>query len=347
MVAAARACAAAGLPVLCASNPLWERWIRSHGVQWRVLTQLVESHVTQSVAYPDIPEAQTGRSGLGTLQQRIRDFQQRDSARSGLQTLLADVALVVCSATLPRLRTFVEQSGIPCIGVARSAAAPSLQRVRPTPLLYAAATALMAPEVVQSPLERICGEWLLPSEGDIPASLARFLRVNQPYIIVTHGAFLAKSASHVVRTTITAAHGLGMRVLALMPSDSTDIQSDSQTLVWHHALAHDEIFAGAACVVHPGGAGTTQRSVRAGVPSLPIPLASSDRYWATRALQVQLTSAVIQPDALTVPLLSDALAHTITDVTYRYRAREYAVQMANEHGLTQMLGIIGPYLGAP
>jgi len=138
---------------------------------------------------------------------------------------------------------------------------------------------------------------------------------------------------------------LGMRCLILMPADLETVKSDEQTMTWSGPLTHQHVIAGAACVIHPGGAGTTHRVVRAGVPGLAIPLSQSDMYWAQRALQVQLTIAVLQPNEVTTSSLSDALAHLVTDVSYRHRSRLIATTMAAEHGLDQMLTVVQPYLG--
>lgn len=346
MVAAARRCAEHGLHVICASNALWERWIRSHGVHWRALPQHVESHITHGATYPDIPEAQSAVSGVRSLRAKFRHIQEQDAARNAFKMLLENVALVIHPASLSRIRGLADEIGIPSIGVSRSGRGAERRQDRMTPLLYAVSPALLEPQVVQSPLEKVCGEWLLPNEAPIPASLGRFMRVNQPYVIVTHGAFLAPAAMRVVHLTVTAAHALGMRVLALMPSDVTSLQSSPETLVWHQGLPHDEVFAGAACIVHPGGAGTTHRAVRAGVPSLPIPLYPSDTFWAERAFRVQLTSTRLHVDTISVSTVSDALAHTITDVVYRYNSRTLAMQMAQEQGLENLLHVVRPYLGA-
>jgi UDP:flavonoid glycosyltransferase YjiC (YdhE family) len=138
---------------------------------------------------------------------------------------------------------------------------------------------------------------------------------------------------------------MGMRCLILMPADLETVKSDEQTMTWSGPLTHQQVIAGAACVIHPGGAGTTHRVVRAGVPGLAIPLQTSDLYWARRALQVQLSVTVLHPNELTMPVLSDALAHLVTDVSYRHRSRLLATQMDAECGIDQMLSVVQPYLG--
>jgi len=346
MLAAARACAQAGLRVHCATNRLWERWVISHGVQWRLLSPLVEAYITHGATYPDLAEAFSSQSGAQALLLRVRDVWRNDDAKRELHALFHDVALIVACSALPRIRTAADALNIPYIGISRYGRQAFRSENRQGALLYASSSVLLDPDVVQSPLERITGEWVLPTEQAIPAPLRRFVQVNQPYIIVTHGAFLSSSAQSVVQQSVAAARSLGLRVIALQPSDATTLQSDAETLVWHHGLSHQKIFAGAACVIHPGGAGTTHRVARAGVPSLPIPLQRSDAYWAMRALQVQLTGYVLRADSLTQRTLSDAIAHMTTDVTYRFRSRNFAMQMANEQGLQQMLSIVEPYVGA-
>jgi vancomycin aglycone glucosyltransferase len=262
-----------------------------------------------------------------------------------LTQLLADASLIVCQHPLQRVATHADALGIPCITVSRYGTPPSSGGERDRPVLYAASPALSDPAVVQTALQRITGEWLLPEPEALAAPLERFVRVNLPYVIVTHGAFLGASAQRVVQMAATCVRDLGMRCLILMPADLETVKSDEQTMTWSGPLTHQHVIAGAACVIHPGGAGTTHRVVRAGVPGLAIPLYPTDAYWARRALQVQLTLAVLQPNEVTTSSLSDALAHLVTDVSYRHRSRLIATKMAAEHGLDQMLTVVQPYLG--
>ena len=345
MIAAARACRVAGIPVMCSTIPLWEHWVRAHGVPWRALSAGVATLLTADLRYPDVAHDLGSRSVITKLRTRLAVSRALTLFSNELTQLLADASLIVCQHPLQRVATHADALGIPCITVSRYGTPPSSGGERDRPVLYAASPALSDPAVVQTALQRITGEWLLPEPEALAAPLERFVRVNLPYVIVTHGAFLGASAQRVVQMAATCVRDLGMRCLILMPADLETVKSDEQTMTWSGPLTHQHVIAGAACVIHPGGAGTTHRVVRAGVPGLAIPLYPTDAYWARRALQVQLTLAVLQPNEVTTSSLSDALAHLVTDVSYRHRSRLIATKMAAEHGLDQMLTVVQPYLG--
>ena len=346
-IAAARACVAAGVPVVCCTNRLWERWVRSHGVPWRELPAEVETYICADVSYPDIPESSIEIPYHARILRQLRNGSVRATAEPQLIAVLRDAALIVCSSSFARVAKQADTLGIQSIGVTRFGAPLTHEDGRQRPVLFASSSVLAEPAMVQSALQRITGEWLLPESEVLPGPLERFMRVNTPYIIITHGAFLGAPAQTVVQHAVSCAQDLGMRSLVLLPSDDTTIRSDAQTFAWHGPLSHQQVIAGAACVVHSGGAGTTHRVLRAGVPGLAIPLKQSDEYWAHRALQVQLTVSVMKPNELTKSLLSDALAHMLTNVSYRYRSRALATQMSGERGVEQMLSVIQPYLGVP
>jgi hypothetical protein len=305
----------------------------------------VATLLTGDLWYPDVVHDLGSRSVITKLRTRLAVSRAQTLFSHELTQLLADASLIVCHQALQRVTMHADALGIPCIAVSRYGTPPSLGSERNRAVLYAASPALSDPAVVQTALQRITGEWLLPEPEVRAAPLERFVRVNLPYVVVTHGAYLGASAQRVVQMAATCVRDLGMRCLILMPADLETVKSDEQTMTWSGPLTHQHVIAGAACVIHPGGAGTTHRVVRAGVPGLAIPLSPSDMYWAQRALQVQLTIAVLHPNELTKSVLSDALAHLVTDVSYRHRSRLIATKMAAEQGLDQMLTVVQPYLG--
>ena len=346
MIAAARACRVAGIPVVCCTIPIWEHWVRAHGVPWRAISAGVATLLTGDLRYPDVAHDPASRSVYSKLRTLMVVSRAQTLFSIELTQLLADASLIICHHALRRVATHADVLGIPCITVSRYGTPSAAGGQRDRPVLYATSPALSDPAVVQTAMQRITGEWLLPEPEALAAPLARFVRVNLPYVVLTHGAFLGASAQRVMQMAATCVRDLGMRCLVLMPADLETVKSDEQTMTWSGPLTHQQVIAGAACVIHPGGAGTTHRVARAGVPGLAIPLQPSDLYWARRALQVQLSVAVLHPYELTMPVLSDALAHMVTDVSYRHRSRLLATQMAAERGLDQMLTVVQPYLGA-
>ena len=108
-------------------------------------------------------------------------------------------------------------------------------------------------------------------------------------------------------------------------------------------VPHDWLFPRVRIVVHHGGSGTTHAAARAGMPSVVVPFAADQFFWAER-----LRSIGIAPDALayrdvTPSRLRERLAQAGDDVM-RERALEVGRAMAAEHGVANAVARIDALL---
>lgn len=343
-VAAALACRAAGFSVRCLTTPPWQQWLQQLGIPVTLLSAQAAAMLSQGADYPDIPESAVAVGRLGRLRLWYGGFAHRTTVATELARHFADAAAVVASVGLPALRRVLADWDIPVIWVSR-AGIPADTSLVHAPVLGISAPTLYPAVMPQVPLHRVIGEWLLPESDGLPAPLERFVRVNRPFVVMLHGAYHSAESRAVTTLAVSCAHDLGLRALVVWPEDDDTLASDEQTFVWNHSVSQQRVLAAAAAVIHPGGAGTTHRVVRAGVPSVPVALCASDQVWAEHSLRVQLTPAFLTAQRLSRTALSDALAHCVTDVSYRYRARALATQMASDHGLEQLAAVLRPYTG--
>ncbi|WP_368667354.1 glycosyltransferase [Pseudonocardia sp. EV170527-09] len=77
-----------------------------------------------------------------------------------------------------------------------------------------------------------------------------------------------------------------------------------------------------AALVHHCGAGTTAAGLRAGVPTVGLPVLADQPFWASRLVEVGVSPGAVPLRHLTTDRLADALTAATRDGRYRRRAEE-------------------------
>ncbi len=91
-----------------------------------------------------------------------------------------------------------------------------------------------------------------------------------------------------------------------------------------------------AAVVHHCGAGTAAAGLRAGIPTVPVPVTADQPFWAARLASLGAAATPIPFKDLSaedaVARLADALGRAATDPALRERAGHAARRLATEDG---------------
>jgi UDP:flavonoid glycosyltransferase YjiC (YdhE family) len=104
-------------------------------------------------------------------------------------------------------------------------------------------------------------------------------------------------------------------------------------------VPHDWLFARMAAVVHHGGSGTAHSAARAGVPSVVVPFAGDQFFWAHQLARAGVAPAAVAGTRLTAQDLARGIAWT-DDEAVRSRARELGERMRAEQGLARAVAFI-------
>ena len=99
------------------------------------------------------------------------------------------------------------------------------------------------------------------------------------------------------------------------------------------ATPHDWLFARAAAVVHHGGAGTTAATLRAGLPSVVIPVFGDQLLWAERLQTLNVAPSALPRRQLTVTKLAGVISQAVTKPTFRANAQALQQTLQAEAGL--------------
>jgi len=102
---------------------------------------------------------------------------------------------------------------------------------------------------------------------------------------------------------------------------------------------HDWLFPRTSLVVHHGGSGTTHSAARAGIPSVVVPFAADQFFWADRLRQAGVAANALRWKHLDADQLSSRMEFARTDGVV-VRARALGEKMRAEKGLLNAVAFI-------
>ncbi|GAA3033884.1 hypothetical protein GCM10020000_08980 [Streptomyces olivoverticillatus] len=103
---------------------------------------------------------------------------------------------------------------------------------------------------------------------------------------------------------------------------------------------HTELFPLMSAVVHHAGAGTTAAGLRAGVPSVPVPVMLDQPFWASRLVALDVSPGSIPLRRLSAEDLAAAIRKAVYEPRYRRRARQLAASIRAEDGAGPVLAAV-------
>ncbi|MDS1142004.1 glycosyltransferase [Pusillimonas sp. SM2304] len=213
----------------------------------------------------------------------------------------------------------------------RVLALPSRRRLwSDHPMLYGVSPCLL-PQPRDWPAHtRLCGQWTGPLRPWTPPSgLQDFLDAGEAPIYIGFGSMVGFDRETVLRTMLDAA--AGRRVLlypgwAGLPDgvlpDNVYVLGDTP---------HDWLFPRTSLVIHHGGSGTAHSACRAGVPSVVVPFAGDQAFWAHQLRRLGVAATPLKAKGLSQAGLESAIAFAQRAET-RQRAQALGRQMAKDAG---------------
>jgi sterol 3beta-glucosyltransferase len=105
-------------------------------------------------------------------------------------------------------------------------------------------------------------------------------------------------------------------------------------------ISYDWLFPRVAAVVHHMGPGTAAAGLRAGAPSVGVPVLGSQPFWAGRVAAVGAGPRPIPFKKLSADRLTAAISAAVTDPAYREAAQAVSRRIAAEDGAGQVLAAL-------
>jgi sterol 3beta-glucosyltransferase len=207
----------------------------------------------------------------------------------------------------------------------------------------------MSPTLVPKPPDwgervAVTGYWFGPRDPafEPDRELVAFLESGEAPVYVGFGSMLGFDRDRVLAAVLDALDGHR----ALLHSGWSGLGGTSlpASVLRIGHVPHDWLFPKTSVVVHHGGAGTTHAAARAGVPSVVLPFAADQFFWAKRLEARGVAPPMLTHRQLDAAGLRDRL-RTARSERMRICAREVAAAMSAETGVANAVEQIERWAG--
>jgi UDP:flavonoid glycosyltransferase YjiC (YdhE family) len=187
---------------------------------------------------------------------------------------------------------------------------------------------------------QVCGFLALPSTAHeaVAPELATFIADGPPPVFMGFGSLMPWQSSHLDETVgllKEAARMADCRAIiqaeAVEARRSVGVPDDDRVMIVSRT-PHAEVFPQCAAVVHHCGAGTTHTTLKAGVPSVPVPHISDQFQWADELRRVGVAPAATSRRRLTAARLAARIRETVESPRFRENARRIQARMKDDDG---------------
>ena len=202
----------------------------------------------------------------------------------------------------------------------------------------------MSPTLVPRPSDWpsrffVTAYWWLPHDDafEPDADLASFLEAAEAPIYVGFGSMVGFDRARMLAVVLDALNGRR----ALLQAGWSDFGGADLPPNVHRIgpMPHAWLFPRMRVVVHHGGAGTTHAAARAGVPSVVIPLAADQFFWADRLHRLGVAPKGLSHRDATASALRARLREA-DDPAMRASARDIGASIAKETGVANAIAHI-------
>lgn len=181
----------------------------------------------------------------------------------------------------------------------------------------------------------VTGELAVAGEaGPLPAALSAFLDGGAPPIYVTLGSMGTlhpDRARQVADAALAATAALGQRAIVQVPAEVAAALPAADHAAIVTRAPHAAVFPRCSAIVHHGGAGTTHAALRAGKPSVVLPLIADQPFWAGELHRRGVAARPLSATAVTARRLEKRLRSALEPAVVT-RAGALGAAVAAEDG---------------
>lgn len=214
-----------------------------------------------------------------------------------------------------------------------------------TPSLLLVSPSVLPPPADWQPQHRITG-YIFDDESawEAPQDLRDFLAAGSKPVYIGFGSMRERKPEETTRLLLDAVKRTGKRAILLSGwagIGTPDLPEDVFLLKY---APHSWLFPRMAAVVHHGGAGTTAAGLRAGVPSVIVPMLSDQPFWGRRVYELGAGARPIPHARLTADNLAAAITEATTNHTMQKKAAELGAKITMEDGVSEAVSTIRGFL---
>ncbi len=194
------------------------------------------------------------------------------------------------------------------------------------------------------------GYWFLDREEvwRPQEKLRHFIEAGEPPVALGLGSMgrtRASEAGRIVSLTAEALGRAGLRGVLVSDHDGTDAGLPENVVRISGGVPYDWLFPRVSVAVHHGGVGTTAEALRAGTPSVVVPVVPDQEFWGWRVQTLGAGPAPIPHRKLSAEKLSSAILQAATDPEIRRRCELLSSKIAAEDGVARAVEAFERHVG--
>ncbi|MET8978428.1 glycosyltransferase [Streptomyces sp. NPDC004539] len=181
--------------------------------------------------------------------------------------------------------------------------------------------------------------WPYDTATRLPPHVQDFLDAGPPPVFIGLGSATVPDPAGLSAEIARALRLAGLR--GVIQRGWADLSADDENILTIDDVPHSLLFPNMAAVVHHCGAGTTAAGIRAGVPSVPVPIQFDEGFWASRLVSLGVAPEALTLRRLTAERLATALRRATGEAGFTERARELGEQVRKEDGVARVVDAVG------
>lgn len=192
----------------------------------------------------------------------------------------------------------------------------------------------------------ITGYWFLDRHNSWspPPALLDFLSSGPKPVYIGFGSMAGQVAEELVDISIKAV-GLAKQRAILLGGWATTVEKNLPDTVFAMDFApHDWLFPQMAAVVHHGGAGTVAAGLRAGLPTVVVPLFGDQPFWGRQVFALGVGPKAVPRKRLSGQKLADAITQAVSNPGIKRRAAAIGSRIRKEDGVAKAVERVLWYL---
>lgn len=242
---------------------------------------------------------------------------------------------------IPRVNRLCEIEGLPCYQDVMNEVWASEQLN-----LIAVSPAICQKPADWKPNHQVCGFFDLPENGDdqsLPDGLEEFLAAGSPPVYLTFGSMMPGNV-RAVRETVglwrQAVSLAGCRAILQAPIFDENSLVPSNKIFHLTRAPYKKVFPSCAAVVHHGGAGTTQRTLQSGSPSVVVAHMADQFFWGQELFRLGVAPRHLLRARLSPKNLAERISVVLQNPRMKQQAEMLSQNMAAEDGVGQAVELI-------
>ena len=211
-----------------------------------------------------------------------------------------------------------------------------------TPLIYGYSPVVVPRPPDWSGNQHISGYWFLDTAKDHQPekTLLDFLANGPPPVYLGFGSMVDHEREEITQIVINALRETDQRGILLRGWSALGSGDLPDFILQINEAPHDWLFPKMAGVVHHGGAGTTAAGLRAGVPSVIVPMFGDQFFWGWCVRELGAGPEPIPRNKLTVANLTRAIQQAIYNDDIKNNASQIGQQIRAENGVEIAVSMI-------